>query len=131
MGNEETKSLVPVPEVEAELIFDPSVDKSLVGYGARKILRESLRNQLREGYKCFDYIAIETGNEPKLTKSESNVLAVVNVLFDGIYSRKTIAQKAHLSESQAGFVLNALRAFGFVEIIKIRRTFYYKICVNE
>ncbi|HEY3426562.1 MAG TPA: hypothetical protein VGL27_17335 [Negativicutes bacterium] len=131
MGNEETESraLVPIEEVEAELVFAHG-ESQLIGYGSRKIVRESIRDQLRKGYKCFDYSVIEIENE-KLTKSESNALAVVNVLLDGIYSKKTIAKKTRLSEAQVGFVLNALRAFGFVEIIKIRKTFYYKICVNE
>lgn len=50
MENEET-GLVHVREVEAELIFDPDVDKSLVGYGSRKIIRKSLKTQLSGGDK--------------------------------------------------------------------------------
>lgn len=88
MENEETKSLVPIREAETELIFEPRQDGSLIGYGSRKIIRESLKNQLSGGYKCFDYSVIEIENEPRLTKSESNALAVVNVLLDGIYSKK-------------------------------------------
>jgi hypothetical protein len=132
MENEETVSsaLVPVEEVEAELILDPRQD-SLIEYGSRKIIRESLINRLRDGYKCLDYTAIEIENETKLSKHDSNTLAIVNLLIDGVYTKKEIAVKTRLTEAQVGYVLNVLIKFNFVEMIKIGRAFYYKICVNE
>jgi hypothetical protein len=131
MENEENVSceLVPISEVETELMLAPQGESQLIGYGSRKIIRESIRNQLRDGYKCLAYDAIEP--ETKLKKFDSNVLAVVNVLFDGIYSKKKIAAKTQLTVTQAGYVLDALLNYNFVEIIKIRRTFYYKILLNE
>ncbi|HEY3390307.1 MAG TPA: hypothetical protein VGK38_12085 [Prolixibacteraceae bacterium] len=133
MENEEKVSceLVPVEEVDTELVFAPQGESQLIGYGSRKIIRESIRNQLRDGYKCLDYNAVELEDETTLSKRDSNVLAIVNVLVDGVYTKKEIAAKTQLTETQIGYVLNVLLKFEFVEIIKIGRTFYYKILLNE
>lgn len=132
MENEKTESreLVPVETVEADLVFDPCMDKSLVGYGSRKIIRASLKNQLREGYKCLDYKAVEFENE-KPSKCDANTAAIVNLLVDGAYTKKELAAKTRLTETQVGHVLNVLMKFEFAEMIKIGRTFYYKISENE
>lgn len=129
MENEETESLelVPIEEVEVDLIFSPAQGESqLIGYGSRKIIRESLKNQLSGGYKCLDYSAITLENGKKLSKIDSNILAIVNLLVDSAHTKKELAAKARLTETQVGHVLNILMKFGFVEMIKSKAHFTIK-----
>lgn len=132
MENEKKDSceLVPVDEVEAELIFEPNPSESaLIGYGSRKICRTSIVNQPKESHlELFhtDHSMIKWKTDRG--KRENDVRAVIDVIKKhGVISRYDISRRTGLNLNTVILTLGELNSMGFIVEGKLGRTYYYRI----
>jgi hypothetical protein len=130
--NEETVSceLVPVEEVEAELIFEPVTGPN----GPRKICRASIVNQLEENYLSMDHTAhkwIKWEGSPNTQRAYTNQKILKLIRDRGIISRYHIVQETEISYPNVKLTLDELVEDGLIEKGILGPTHYYRICVNE
>ncbi|HEY3390326.1 MAG TPA: hypothetical protein VGK38_12180 [Prolixibacteraceae bacterium] len=125
MENEETESreLVPVEEVDTELVFD--VPEPLE---PRKIIRGSIVNQLREAYPfaCRQFKGPYVGKVKK-SKHQRVLDDVVMAIRQGKCTRETVLERTGHCLLATSKALNELAASGILKQSMVNHKWYYEI----
>ena len=129
LENEETVSceLVPVEEVEAELIFEPVTGPN----GPRKICRTSILNQLAESHIYTNpgsHALIAQWKRGKQGRRAMVTSEILNLIREcGIVSRYEIGKCIRFGQLTIAETLNTLVELGFLDEGIVGTTHYYRI----
>lgn len=133
MENEKTdrRALLPVEEVDSELICEPNhAESSLIGYGFRKICRTSIVSQLNTSHQGIFHTNQDKikWNTSPVGKRATVFRTILNVIKShGIISRYEIMKITGFSLPGVICTLNELVSMGFIEEGRLGRTYYYRI----
>lgn len=126
MENEEKVSceLVAVEEVETELIFEPVTGP----LGPRKIIRESLVNQIKEAYPftCRQFQVPYIGKIKK-SKHQRVLDDIILAIQQGKYTREDVLSRAGHCLLATSKALSELSASGIIKQSMVNRKRYYEI----
>lgn len=129
MENEEKVSceLVPVEEVEVELIFEPVTGPS----GPRKLCRASIVSQLEDHYLSMNHTALKWIKWQKSQKNSRRANAyrrILTLIRDReIISRYDIAQTTKIEYKTVMMTLDELVNYGLIEEGILGPTKYYRM----
>lgn len=128
MGEEtDSCALVPVEEVETELIFEPGSKPT----GPRKICRVSILNQLAASHIYInpgDPALISQWKLGKTGRRATIAHAIIKIVRErGIVSRHAIGKELRFGQLAIAETLNELVELGFIDEGVIGKTHYFRI----